>query len=623
MFPGVKLIAKIWVVLCCLCLVNSSLFAQTGDDSIKQIDSLLKEGQLRFKTDIDSALLFSSQAHKLALKAGDTPTIAKTNVHQAYYLLVSKQLDKALELLQFNTAQKDQLNMDLLGETYNTMGGVYSLRQENDKAISNYLNAIEVFTESENNKGLARAYVNIGMVYNALGREGLSDYFFEQSKLHYSRITDSLSVHDLNKPKKLTTARAKIDLSENLLKEMDAGENPRLMAIVYHDLSKGYFEDGRFKDAVTAAERSIVLKQRINYNSNIDKAYYVIGSAYFEMGEFSSAILNLKKAQRFSDKKDLSVNIYEKLITAYKQQGEYRNALNTSEAYNRLKDSIHTLQENDRIAAITAQFETEKQAAEIELLESDNALKETQLVNQRTILWGSAIGVLLLLSVLFFAYKNHKTKQNLEFSELTQKLLLMQLNPHFLFNALNGIQYFIKQNDVKKSTRYISSFSGLMRHILENSVEKFISVKEDYDTINDFLALQQLVHNSTFDYYIEIDEQLDAENTGIPPMFTQPFVENAIIHGVSGLENGKIEVLYKRAGDRVIIEIIDNGRGISTAKRNANSLHKSMGTSITKQRMENLLKTEKFPIELEIISRSEVSRQEGTKIILTFPLKYL
>ncbi|QNJ97626.1 two-component system sensor kinase [Constantimarinum furrinae] len=623
MFTGLKLISKIPVSLLWLCVASTSLFAQPKDDIVKQIDSLLNEGKSRFKTSIDSALLFSSEARLMALKIQDTPVIAKTNVHKAYYLMLGKQPDEALDLLRFNVEHSEYISNELLGETFNTLGAVYALHQERDKAISNYLSAIEAFTHDENNKGLARTYVNIGMVYSALNRNDLSDYFFEKSKFHHSQINNSLSVHNLDEAEGLTTAGAKIDLAEKLLKGLKNEENTRLKAIVYHDLSKGYFEAERYRDAIVAAERSIAIKKQINYESNVDLGYYLIGTSYIELGEYQRAIPNLKKAELYSKKKNLLVNIFEKLIYAYKEQGDFKRAFETSAVYTNLKDSINALQENDRIAAITARFETEKQAAEIELLESDNALKETQLVNQRTILWGSAIGILLLLSVLFFAYKNHKTRQNLQFSELTQKLLLMQLNPHFLFNALNGIQYFIKQNDVKKSTRYISSFSGLMRHILENSVEKFITVKEDYETINDFLALQQLVHNNAFQFTVGIEDGLDAENVGIPPMLTQPFVENAIIHGVNGLDDGKIVVRYRLMEPNVIVEIIDNGQGIHRVRENANSLHKSMGTSITKQRIENLLKTEKFPIELEIISNRDESQQQGTKIVLTFPMKYI
>ena len=311
------------------------------------------------------------------------------------------------------------------------------------------------------------------------------------------------------------------------------------------------------------------------------------------------------------------------LYKAYEKAGDYKNALRISTELNRIKDSLNLLEERERIAAITSQFETEKQAQEIEILETDNTLKTSQLANQRTILWASAIGVLLLLLSLFFAYKNHKTKQNLQFSELTQKLLQMQLNQHFLFNALNGIQYFIKKNDVKKSTKYISNFSGLMRNILENSVEKFITIQEDYDTIKDFLELQQLVNNNAFNYEINVQEAIDVENMCIPPMFTQPFVENAIIHGVSNVVEGKIEVNYKIKNEVIIVEIIDNGKGIALQKNNANSLHKSMGTSITKQRIDNLLKMERYPIELEVVSENQNNEIQGTKIVLTFPIKYV
>ena len=188
---------------------------------------------------------------------------------------------------------------------------------------------------------------------------------------------------------------------------------------------------------------------------------------------------------------------------------------------------------------------------------------------------------------------------------------------------INGIQYFIKKNDVSRSTKYITSFSGLMRNILENSVEKFISIQEDHDTISDFLELQQLVNNNNFTYKVNVDTELDKENTCIPPMITQPFVENAIIHGVSQVNNGEIEVNYKLINASILVEIIDNGKGIHQNKSNANSLHKSMGTSITKQRLENLMKTEKYPVELEVTSKNEADGEQGTKVALLFPLRYL
>ena len=182
---------------------------------------------------------------------------------------------------------------------------------------------------------------------------------------------------------------------------------------------------------------------------------------------------------------------------------------------------------------------------------------------------------------------------------------------------------FIKQNDTQKSSKYIRNFSGLMRNILENSVEKFISVEEDAETITDFLALQQLVHNNSFSYRVQIDESLDAENLSIPPMFTQPFVENAIIHGVQHMENGEITVQYQDSGSTISVAIKDNGKGVAATSQNANSLHKSMGTSITKQRMENLLKSENYPVTLEVISKNEPHGPQGTTVMLTFLKKYL
>jgi sensor histidine kinase YesM len=106
-------------------------------------------------------------------------------------------------------------------------------------------------------------------------------------------------------------------------------------------------------------------------------------------------------------------------------------------------------------------------------------------------------------------------------------------------------------------------------------------------------------------------------------MFTQPFVENAIIHGVQHMENGEITVQYQDSGSTISVAIKDNGKGVAATSQNANSLHKSMGTSITKQRMENLLKSENYPVTLEVISKNEPHEPQGTTVMLTFLKKYL
>jgi len=588
-----------------------------------KIDSLLSKASLLYKSNIDSALVYANYAYGEALKTKDTPTIAKTIVAKSYYHFRKDEGDEVIKILQFILDNKDKVPRSYLGQAYNHLGGIYYRQKGIEEALAMYFKSIDAYSEVDNHPGMARTYLNLGMLYTALKKEELGNYFFDKSKYHSSLSKDNSQVHDLSKKDHFYTPEKQIEMSLTALDKIDNKENSVLAAVIYHDLGRVNLNIKDWGKVVEVEEKAIAIMNRVNFRNNLHLAHYYLGTAYSNLGQFQKAKTHLKQAIESTDNLKLKAQFYEQLVISHKESGDYNAAFSAQEAYILLKDSINNIQENDRIAKITSQFETEKQAKEIEILEGDNMLQASKLKNQRNILFATIAGILLLLSLLFFAYKSHKIKQSLQFSELTQKLLLMQLNPHFLFNALNGIQYFIKKSDIKKSTRYITNFSRLMRNILENSVEKFISIQEDYKTISDFLALQQLVHNHSFEYTVTISEDLDESNTAIPPMFTQPFVENAIIHGVAGLSEGKITVEYGAAENMIVIIIKDNGKGIRGTKTNANSLHKSMGTSITKQRIENLLKTEKYPIELEVISQNLGEGEQGTKIILTFPLKFL
>ena len=130
---------------------------------------------------------------------------------------------------------------------------------------------------------------------------------------------------------------------------------------------------------------------------------------------------------------------------------------------------------------------------------------------------------------------------------MEQRLLRSQMNPHFIFNALNSIQSYVSENNTLDSEVYLSRFSRLMRQILEHSQEEFILLKDDLNALESYLSLEQIRFENSFEYIIN-DEDINQENIMIPPMIFQPFVENAILHGIEpkatkGLINISIEVL--------------------------------------------------------------------------------
>lgn len=211
--------------------------------------------------------------------------------------------------------------------------------------------------------------------------------------------------------------------------------------------------------------------------------------------------------------------------------------------------------------------------------------------------------------------------------ELEQKALRLQMNPHFIFNALNSIQGLIATQDTKSARYYLAKFSKLMRRVLENSRETHISLEREIDSLEVYLDLERFCGGEKFDFDIQTDEKLNPEETLIPPMLIQPFVENAIIHGINHLENrkGKITLRFVRDENTLTCEIIDNGIGRAEA-RNVNKHrvpgHKSTALAVTEERL-NVLKGsgggDTVGLEIKDLYK-EAGIAAGTQVTIKIPL---
>lgn len=174
-----------------------------------------------------------------------------------------------------------------------------------------------------------------------------------------------------------------------------------------------------------------------------------------------------------------------------------------------------------------------------------------------------------------------------ELIELEHQALRLHMNPHFIFNAINSIQGFYASGETNKAKLYISKFSGLLRMILDHSKKEFIDISDELKIINYYLELNELRFEDKFIYEIEVDRKLIDEHCSIPPMLIQPFIENAIIHGIAPLKTkGKINVSIKEEGDYIKCEISDNGVGRNHSyELNKDRIHNSTGIKVTMERI--------------------------------------
>lgn len=214
-----------------------------------------------------------------------------------------------------------------------------------------------------------------------------------------------------------------------------------------------------------------------------------------------------------------------------------------------------------------------------------------------------------------------------EIIDIRQKALRLQMNPHFIFNSLNSIQSFILANDIDKAIHYLSKFSQLMRTILSNSNEAFVPLKAELTAIRHYMDIEKLRFDQKFDYSISLDEEVDDEFLEIPPMIIQPYIENAIIHGLVNKQDGKgkIRINISLKGDVMHWEIEDDGIGreASKAMRDVYGMpRKSRGMMITKQRLEMLNERESALFGVEIIDlKDDAGKACGTRVVINMPVR--
>jgi uncharacterized membrane-anchored protein YhcB (DUF1043 family) len=235
--------------------------------------------------------------------------------------------------------------------------------------------------------------------------------------------------------------------------------------------------------------------------------------------------------------------------------------------------------------------------------------------------WFIALITLFVGGLIYFIFRiqTQKLKETYKLQMVNSELraIRSQLNPHFIFNSLNSIQYFILNKEPKEAYKYLSKFAVLMRKILQNSRVRYVSLFEEIESLDLYLELEKLRLDHNLEYSITTENVTQEQAIYIPTMLTQPFIENAIIHGLLPLEDDrKLKVNFILQKEYMKIEIEDNGVGLEQAKENAKKrkkLHKSAGLDLTKKRLE-ILSDSKHHYGFELISL-----EVGTKVVLKVP----
>jgi tetratricopeptide (TPR) repeat protein len=401
------------------------------------------------------------------------------------------------------------------------------------------------------------------------------------------------------------------------------------LSFVTANLGWNYYLEKMYDSSMFFYETSLKYSFSSKQNSNSANSLGNLGNIYRDLGKYDKALKLYKKsieeAGRINDWYSLSW-VYNDMSQLFMQQKDTANAYKSFVLFKTFSDSL--LIKNNSLGLTDARIRYEADAHNKEV-----ALLSLRLKNNRTLNIAFTVLTVMLIVISLLLIRSSKldakrriSEMNHKVSEITQANLRQQMNPHFIFNTLNSIQYYMYQHDKLATNNYLTKFSSLMRKVLENSRHTSVPLRDEIDALNLYLELECLRFKDKFNYEIHLDEEIDPLLYKVPTMLIQPYVENSICHGLMPLEGkGFVKIDLKLGEQQIVCTIEDNGIGREAAEerkrmKNTNN-HNSIGTQIVTSRLD--LVNALYGTSLKTIYtdlKSQNGEPEGTRVEIHIPI---
>ena len=377
------------------------------------------------------------------------------------------------------------------------------------------------------------------------------------------------------------------------------------------------------------------LEKDINSPLTPQRQNYKIANAFVGQEKYDQAIPYLEKSILEADKKeDLIVqkDATRKLSELYRDIGQFGKAAETYESYAKVVDELYLKKDQELSQAARFSKEITLKQNRIASLENDRKLNESRYElavenqdliqkNNKVQRWIIGSLILIALLLLYSAYIQYRGIKQQKFAnnQLALKSLRTQMNPHFIFNALNSVNSFISSNDERAANKYLNEFSQLMRAVLENSEEDFISLEKEIKLLELYIKLEHFRFKDKFDYTLNVSEDIRLSKFVIPPMLLQPYIENAVWHGLRYKEDkGWLEINFEQLDSETIkISIIDNGIGRKKSiefKTENQKKQNSKGMGNIQKRI--LILNEMYKDKIDVTIENVFENGEGTMVTM-------
>ncbi|MEM6264222.1 MAG: tetratricopeptide repeat protein [Bacteroidota bacterium] len=586
--------------------------------------------------------------------------------HQQVQKNPGKALQKVQKALRLSFAEKNPRGQ---AYAYNSLGAINYGLSRYEESIRNYSKALDLFQRLDEPAGLYHAQRQLPRAYDGAENydQALEAYFVFLEVARSSNATEDVIAtqrHIARIYYNLGKYELALQRYETALQLEKSQENPAGVVTGCNEIGRVYarLNDtaqalANYRQAAEVAQRSgigltgeafenisQIYRQNQNYSQELNTRQQAIESTR-SLGDKKAEAYNslevarLLLAQNNSDEAipylKNSINLtselgeledkgeaYGALAEAYEQQGDFEKALTSLKQQKAVEDTLQLAILSEVNARENLSRELDRQEAAIQALEQQQALHESEMQQQRLITALSLGAIAILLVSGFFVLRSHRARRRAN-QLLALKSLRSQMNPHFIFNSLNSVNSFISKQDERAANRYLSAFSRLMRQVMEHSSHEFVSLMSELEVLRLYLELEHVRFQDKFDYEIELDPGLNPEEIQIPPMLVQPYLENAIWHGLRYKEApGNLTLRFTREQEFLVATIEDDGIGrkLSQELKTKNQrTHRSEGLRITAERLRLLNELYKTQLEVTLEDVYPERQHTGTRVTLKVP----
>lgn len=433
----------------------------------------------------------------------------------------------------------------------------------------------------------------------------------------------------LAKTNQIEESYQRFQAGQNMLRSGSARQAPAQEAEVRkakEEISEVYDQQKRYDEKIDLLNSSIDYNKDVKNFGEVANDKVELSNTLIAKGNKTAALKEIKEAAAIADTIDdprQQARAYLSLANLHETSGNTQTALQTYRKYSDAvaraeKESEKRLMEKSDL--IKTQRDIEEVSKYIAISKQEEQLAQSMVFRQQLIIYGLLLIIAIIGVTSYFIYKNARASKTAN-QLLALKSLRSQMNPHFIFNALNSVNQFVSRNDERAANKFLSEFSRLMRLVLEHSQEDFISLQKEEEIVSLYLKLEHYRFRDKFDYEILIDENINKDSVHVPPMLIQPYIENAVWHGLRYREGkGFLSVQIKGTEHEIVVEISDNGIGrrrSAELKTENQKKQQSTGLKNIRERLGILNDVYKCDYRIHI---EDLPADSGTRVTLHIPV---